>query len=62
MPFAPHWRIGGVLSIGIVTALAGLVWMLTERKLRPGFFRGEMQSEVALTEDGEIVQVGTEPS
>jgi hypothetical protein len=32
--------------------------MLTECKLRPAFFRGEMQGEVALTEDGEVVQVG----
>ncbi len=62
MPFAPHWRIGGVLSIGIVTALAGLAWMLTERKLRPGFFRGDMESQVALTEDGEVIQVGAAPS
>jgi amino acid transporter len=58
MPFSPHWQIGGVLSIGIITALAGLAWMLTERKLRPGFFRGDMQSEVALTEEGEVIQVG----
>ncbi len=62
MPFAPHWRVGGVLSIGFVTALAGLVWMLTERARKPEFFRGEMESQVALTDDGQVIQVGGEPA
>src|ERR1700678_3808129 len=38
MPFWPHATIGGVLSIGIVTALVGLGWMLSlQRKYREFF-------------------------
>jgi amino acid transporter len=62
MPFSPHWRIGGVLSIGIIATLAGLVWMMTQRRLGPAFFQGQMQREVALTEDGQVIPVCDVPS
>ena len=35
MPFFPHWDIGGVLLIGIITAVAGLVFMLAMRVVSP---------------------------
>jgi amino acid transporter len=41
MPFAPHWRIGGVFLIGIVTFLIGVVLMFIWRAKAPAFFRGE---------------------
>jgi amino acid transporter len=61
MPFVPHWQVGGVLSIAIITTLAGLAWMETQRRLGPGFFKGQMQSEVALTDDGQVIPVGGAP-
>jgi len=57
MPFFPHWDIGGVLLIGIVTAAAGLAIMLAMRVTAPPFFRGETMSEgVSITEDGLVVR------
>jgi amino acid transporter len=64
MPFFPHWDIGGVLLIGIITAVAGLVFMVAMRVVSPRYFRGETMSEgVSLTEDGHVVrfQEGPEP-
>ena len=64
MPFFPHWDIGGVLLIGVITAAAGLVLMVAMRVKSPAFFRGEtMREGVSITEDGQVVRFdeGPEP-
>jgi amino acid transporter len=58
MPFWPHWTIGGVLSIGIVTALVGLAWMLSlQRKYREFFSGRSMREGVSITDDDKVVTV-----
>jgi amino acid transporter len=60
MPFWPHWTIGGVLSIGIVTALAGLAWMLSLQRSHREFFSGQaMREGVSITDDDRVVRVGS---
>jgi amino acid transporter len=41
LPFAPHWDIGGVFMIFLVSALVGLICAVTWRFAGPSFFRGE---------------------
>jgi amino acid transporter len=41
MPFWPHWRIGGVFVIALVSALAGVVVFIYCRVKGPAFFRKE---------------------
>jgi len=41
MPFAPHWVIGGVFMIFLISALIGLVCAVAWRLAGPSFFRGE---------------------
>ena len=41
MPFAPHWRIGGVFIIGIGIFVIGIILMYIWRAVSPAFFRGE---------------------
>ena len=41
LPFAPHWDIGGVFLIFLISALIGLVCAVAWRLAGPGFFRGE---------------------
>jgi amino acid transporter len=61
MPFWPHWTIGGVLSIGIVTALVGLAWMLSLQRKYREFFSGESLREgVSITDDDRVVQVSAD--
>jgi hypothetical protein len=58
MPFWPHWTIGGVLSIGIVTALVGLGWMLSLQRKYKEFFSGRsMREGVSITDDDAVVAV-----
>jgi amino acid transporter len=45
MPFAPHWHIGGVFLIGLVTFAVGLILMIAWRIKAPAFFRGEVLHE-----------------
>jgi amino acid transporter len=60
MPFWPHWTIGGVLSIGIITALVGLAWMLSlQRKYREFFSGQSMREGVSITDDDKVVTVST---
>jgi len=42
MPFAPHWDIGGVFIIDVLSILVGIVLMFVYASLRPAFFRGEV--------------------
>ena len=59
MPFWPHWTIGGVLSIGIITALVGLAWMLSLRRSQREFFSGaSMRDGYSITDDDKVVRVG----
>jgi amino acid transporter len=58
MPFWPHWTVGGVLSIGIITAFVGLAWMLSLQRSHRAFFSGEsMREGTSITEEDQVVQV-----
>ena len=41
LPFSPHWDIGGVFLIVLVSALIGLVCAVAWRFAAPAFFKGE---------------------
>jgi amino acid transporter len=41
MPFPPHWHIGGVFIINVITLLVGIVLMFGLNLAMPRFFRGE---------------------
>lgn len=58
MPFWPHWTVGGVLSIGIITGLIGLGWMLATQPFKKEFFSGRsMREGYSITDDDKIVAV-----
>lgn len=58
MPFWPHWTLGGVLTIGIITALGGLAWMLSLQRSHKEFFSGRaMRDGFSITEDDRVVAV-----
>ena len=60
IPFWPHWTLGGVLTIGIITALAGLAWMLSLQRSHREFFSGQaMREGVSITDDDRVVRVGS---
>ena len=40
LPFSPHWDLGGVMIIGVVTFAVGFVIMGVMRLARPGYFTG----------------------
>ncbi len=42
LPFPPHWHMGGVFVIDMITIVVGLVIMVWFRRVRPAFFRGEV--------------------
>jgi amino acid transporter len=57
MPMWPHATIGGVLSIGIVTALIGLAWMLALQRSHRAFFSGaSMRDGYSITDDDKVVR------
>ncbi len=57
-----HVHVGGVLVIAIVTAIVGLVLMFAMRVALPAFFRGEtMATGLSITEDNQVVVVGSVP-
>jgi amino acid transporter len=61
MPFWPHWTIGGVLSIGIVTALVGLAWMLSLQRKYREFFSGQTLREgTSITDDDRVVRISAD--
>jgi len=52
------WTVGGVLSIGLITALVGLAWMLSLRRSQREFFSGQsMRDGMSITDDDRVVQV-----
>jgi amino acid transporter len=58
MPFWPHMTIGGVLSIGIVTSLIGLAWMLSLQRSHREFFSGaSLREGYSVTDDDRVVRV-----
>jgi len=58
LPFPPHWTVGGVLIVGIVTSVVGLGCMLAMQVTRPAFFRGQtMHSGLSITDDDEVVRI-----
>ena len=42
LPFWPHWHMGGVFVIDVITILIGVVIMVAYSRARPAFFRGEV--------------------
>ncbi|GAA1287697.1 MULTISPECIES: APC family permease [Streptomyces] len=50
LPFAPHWRIGGVFVIGVGTLLLGYLLMLAYGRIAPRFFTGTPQETSAVAE------------
>ena len=58
MPFWPHWTMGGVLSIGIITALIGLGWMLGTQPFKKEYFSGAaMREGYSITDDDKVVRM-----
>ncbi len=65
LPFAPHWDIGGVFIVFLVSALIGLICAVAWRFAGPSFFRGETlnRSTPTLMPEGAalpLVQAGPE--
>jgi amino acid transporter len=44
MPFSPHWHIGGIFIIAVVTAVVGVLLMLISIPIYRPFFRGQVMS------------------
>jgi amino acid transporter len=42
IPFWPHWHMGTIFLIEAITVLIGIVCLVTFRRFRPAFFRGEV--------------------
>jgi amino acid transporter len=42
LPFAPHWRIGGVFLIGVGVFASGFLVMAVLRRVSPAFFAGRL--------------------
>jgi amino acid transporter len=42
LPFPPHWDIGGIFVIDVISLLVGVVLMYVYSAVRPPFFRGEV--------------------
>ena len=66
MQFPPHWDIGGIFIIDVVSVAIGIVLMFVYASLRPPFFRGEILTRSTPTlvpEDvgGEIGLFGVDP-
>jgi amino acid transporter len=63
MAFWPHWTVGGVLSIGIITSLVGLGWMLATQPFKKEFFSGRSMKEgYSITDDDRVVHVSATAS
>jgi len=60
MPFPPHWDIGGVFLVDVVSIVVGIVAMLVYERVRPPFFRGEVltRSTPTLVPDDIGLEVG----
>lgn len=61
MPFAPHWHMGGVFVIDIVSLVLGIVFMLLRRVTFPPFFRGDtlnMETGTLVPEDMAVAPAG----
>jgi amino acid transporter len=58
LPFAPHWRLGGTLMVGVITTVAGLAVMAVMRIKSPAYFSGEsMRSGLSITDDDDVVRI-----
>jgi amino acid transporter len=42
VPFPPHWHMGGVFVIEVLSLVLGVVLMVSYKRARPAFFRGEV--------------------
>jgi amino acid transporter len=57
IPFYPHWRVGGVLSIVILAVVIGLASMVIMNLLRPKYFHGDTLHEgVSITDDHRVLR------
>jgi amino acid transporter len=41
MPFPPHWHMGGVFVIDMISIILGIIFMVVQAATSPAFFRGE---------------------
>jgi amino acid transporter len=58
IPFYPHWRIGGVLSIWIIAVAIGLVFMVIMNRRHPKFFHGDtLRDGISITDDYRVLRV-----
>lgn len=58
LPFPPHWTVGGVMVVGVVTTVLGLALMCWMQVRSPEFFSGEsMRSGLSITDDDVVVRV-----
>jgi hypothetical protein len=60
LPFSPHWRIGGVFLIGLVSAVVGLILGVVWARVRPEFFRNGRNLQPLNTELAQLVHEGRE--
>jgi hypothetical protein len=66
MPFWPHWDIGGVFIIDVISLAMGVVLLVAFAAVRPAFFRGETlnrETPTMVPEDlgAEVGLFGIEP-
>ncbi len=55
LPFSPHWDVGGIFLIGVLSLVAGVVLGLAWAVRRPAFFRGDVlgrDTSLVVLEDG----------
>jgi hypothetical protein len=58
IPFYPHWRVGGVLSIVILAMVIGLASMVIMNLLRPKYFHGgTLREGVSVTDDHRVLRI-----
>ena len=58
LPFPPHWTVGGVIIIGIVTTVIGLGCMYAMERTSPAYFRGEtLHTGLSITDDDQVVRI-----
>ena len=64
LPFGPHWVIGGVFIIALVSAVVGIIVMVAWQLARPPFFRGEVlnRSTPTLVPESGLPEVAAPPA
>ncbi len=61
LPFPPHWTVGGVVIIGLVTTVIGFACMYAMKRTSPEYFRGEtLHTGLSITDDDRVVRIATD--